>query len=337
MSNRKSFGLAALVTALSLCADISVGAEPIRMRISVDSPAQHVKTKVMNDYVVALKTKTGNRLDIELFHSGQLFNDRDVSKAIRQGAAEMAAPGTWLLGGIDPNFNFTGLPILYGMRLEPARKITDGELGRELNKSLETKLNAKIIGAWLEMGSGHWYSTNKPINSFQDIPGMTIRTPGGAGNELRLKFFKANVVTIPYPDLSLALSQGKADGFISAHDSVASSKMWESGVKHSFEDYQLLVHYVPMLNGAFWDKLTPDLQKILVDTWQEQVPAQRAAMAAAQTQARDVLIANGVNIVTPDSKMLAAVRDRMMQDYDAWVKALKIDPDFARKLAQTLR
>jgi TRAP-type C4-dicarboxylate transport system substrate-binding protein len=327
----------ALAVILWMAVTVGAWAQPIKMRISVDSPAQHVKTKVMNDYVAALKTKVGNRLDIELFHSGQLFNDRDVSKAIRQGAVEMAVPGTWLLGGIDPNFNFTGLPVLYGMRFEPVRKITDGELGRELNKSLETKLNAKILGAWLEMGSGQWYSTNKPINSFQDIQGMTIRTPGGAGNELRLKFLKANVVTIPFPDLALALSQGKADGFLSAHDSVVSSKMWESGVKHSFEDYQLLAHYVPMLNGAFWDKLPPDLQKILADTWQEQVPAQRAAMAAAQTQARDVLIANGVKIVTPDSKTVAAVRERMMQDYDEWVKALKIDLDFARKLAQALR
>ena len=59
------------------------------------------------------------------------------------------------------------------------RKVTDGELGRELNKSLETKLNAKILGSWLEMGSAQWYSTGKPINSYQDIQGMTIRTPAG--------------------------------------------------------------------------------------------------------------------------------------------------------------
>lgn len=337
MSKARMIQCGALAVILSMAVATGVQADPIKMRISVDSPAQHVKTKIMSNYVAALKTKTGNRLDIELFHSGQLFNDRDVSKAIRQGAVEMAAPGTWLLGGIDPNFNFTGLPALYGVRFEQARKITDGEIGRELNRSLETKLNAKILGAWLEMGSGQWYSTGKPINSYQDIQGMTIRTPGGAANELRLKFFKANVVTIPYPDLALALSQGKADGFLSAHDSVVSSKMWESGVKHSFEDYQLLAHYIPMLNRAFWDKLSPDLQKILADTWQEQVPAQRAAAAAAQAQARDVLIGSGVKIVTPDSKAVAAARERMMQESDEWVKALKIDPDFARKLAQAFR
>ena len=337
MSKVRMIQCGALAGVLWMAVATGVQADPIKMRISVDSPAQHVKTKIMSNYVAALKTKAGNRLDIELFHSGQLFNDRDVSKAIRQGAVEMAAPGVWLLGGIEPNANFSSLPVFYGMELEQMRKVTDGELGRELNKSLETKLNAKILGSWLEMGSAQWYSTGKPINSYQDIQGMTIRTPGGAANELRLKFFKANVVTIAYPDLALALSQGKADGFISAHDSVVSAKMWEAGVKHSFEDYQLAAHYIPMLNRAFWDKLSPDLQKILADTWQEQVPAQRAAGVAAQAQARDVLIANGVKIVTPDSKTRAAARVRMTQEYDQWVKTVKVDPEFARKLLQAFR
>lgn len=337
MSKVRMIQCGALAGVLWMAVATGVQADPIKMRISVDSPAQHVKTKIMSNYVAALKTKAGNRLDIELFHSGQLFNARDVSKAIRQGAVEMAAPGIWLLGGIEPNANFSSLPVFYGMELEQMRKVTDGELGRELNKSLETKLNAKILGSWLEGGLAHWYSTNKPINSYQDIQGMTIRTPGGAANELRLKFFKANVVTIAYPDLALALSQGKADGFISAHDSVVSAKMWEAGVKHSFEDYQLAAHYIPMLNRDFWDKLSPDLQKILADTWQEQVPAQRAAGVAAQAQARDVLIANGVKIVTPDSKTRAAARVRMTQEYDQWVKTVKVDPEFARKLLQAFR
>lgn len=336
MSKVRLIHHAALSVVLSMVFAVGAWAQPIKMRISVDSPAQHVKTKLMGDYVAAVKAKAGNRLDIELFHSGQLFNDRDVGKAIRQGAVEMAAPGTWLLGGVEPNLNFSGLPAFYGMPAAQMRKVVDGELGEVLNKSVETKLNAKVLGGWMEMGSAHWYS-NKPINSYQDIQGMTIRTPGGAANELRLKFFKANPVTIAYPDLALALSQGKADGFISAQDSVASSKMWESGAKYSFEDDQFPAHYIPMVSRTFWDKLSPDLQKILADTWREQVPAQRAAMAAAQAEARAVLVSKGVKIVTPDLKTRSAMREQMMREYDQWVKAINIDPEFAKKVAQTLR
>ncbi len=337
MTTGKLFIFKAAIMTLSLsCVAPGVTAEPIRMRISVDSPAGHIKTIVMGEYVAAIKAKAGDKLAIELFHSGQLFNDRDVGKAIRQGAVEMAAPGTWLLGGVDPNFNFTGLPVTYGIELSRLRVITDGEIGRELNKSLETKLNAKVLGPWLEMGSGHWYTLKRPINRYEDLKGLTIRTPGGATNELRLKYFKANPVTIPYPDLALALSQGKADGFLSAHDSVVSSKMWEAGVKYSFEDYQLPAHYVPLVSLAFWEKLSQELKNILTDTWRDQVPAQRAAMKAAEDNARKTLLANGFTIVAADEKSRTETRNKMMQDYDEWVKATKVDPEFARKLKVAL-
>lgn len=325
------------ILALSLsCTLPTATAEPIKMRISVDSPAGHIKTVLIGEYVAAVKAKTGDKLAIELFHSGQLFNDRDVSKAIRQGAVEMAAPGTWLLGGIDPNFNFTGLPVMYGLDPSRLRAITDGEIGRELNKSLETKLNAKVLGPWLEMGSAHWYTVNKPINRYEDLKGLTIRTPGGATNELRLKFFKTNPVTIAYPDLAMALSQKKADGMISAQDSMVSTKMWEAGVNHSFEDHQFPAHYIPLVSLAFWEKLPQELKNILTDTWRTQVPTQRAAMRAAEAKARETLKANGVKIVAADEKSKTEARSRMMQEYDDWVKAAKVDPEFARRLKVAL-
>lgn len=333
MTTGKSFIVKAAIMSFSLsCAVPSVMAEPIRMRISVDSPAGHIKTIVMGEYVAAIKAKAGDKLAIELFHSGQLFNDRDVSKAIRQGAVEMAAPGTWLLGGVEPNFNFTGLPVTYGIDLSRLRAITDGEIGQELNKSLEAKLNAKVLGPWLEMGSAHWYTVNKPINRYEDLKGLTIRTPGGATNELRLKFFNTNPVTIAYPDLAMALSQRKADGMISAPDSMVSTKMWEAGVKYSFADDQLPAHYVPLVSLAFWEKLPQELKNILTDTWRDQVPAQRAAMRKADAKARETLLANGVKIVDADEKSRTEARNRMMQNYDEWVKAAKVDAEFARRL-----
>lgn len=333
MTTGKPFIFKAAIMTFSLsCAVPGVMAEPIRMRISVDSPAGHIKTIVMGEYVAAIKAKAGDKLRIELFHSGQLFNDRDVSKAIRQGAVEMAAPGTWLLGGIEPNFNFTSLPVTYGLDPARLRVITDGEIGQELNKSLETKLNAKVLGPWLEMGSAHWYTVNKPINRYEDLKGLTIRTPGGATNELRLKFFNTNPVTIAYPDLAMALSQKKADGMISAQDSMVSSKMWEAGVTYSFADYQFPAHYIPLVSLVFWEKLSQELKNILTDTWRDQVPAQRAAMRKADAKARETLLANGVKVVDADEKSKTEARNRMMQEYDEWVKAAKVDPEFARRL-----
>ena len=44
-----------------------------------------------------------------------------------------------------------------------------------------------------------------------------------------------------------------------------------------------------MISLAFWDKLTPDLQKIMTDLWAREHPTYRANMAAAQSKARATL------------------------------------------------
>ena len=324
-----------LASAVLMVAVAGSQAEPIKMRISVDSAAQNIRVKILNDYIAAVNAKVGDRLEIELFHSSQLFNDRDAIKATHQGAIQMSTPSTSLLSSVETNFNAALLPVFYGVDVQEMRDFADGELGRELNESLEAKLDVKILGPWLEMASAHLYSVaGKPMNTYKDLEGMTIRTPGGAGNDLRLAFFKANVVNIPWPDVPLALSQGKIDAIFTLHGSLAAGKMWESGVKYCFEDYGAGAHYVPMINRSFWDQLPADLQTVLTDTWLEQVPAQRVAMAAAQAEARDTLIANGVKIVTPDLSARAAVREEMLKSYDQWVEALGIDRDFAERVRQ---
>lgn len=329
-----------VLVAATLLLGASIGqaqTAPLKMRISIDSPAVHTRTKLMNDYIAAVKAKAGNKLDIELFHSAQLYNDRDVAKALRQGAVEMAMPGSWNLGGIEPKINVYNLPVFYGLSAEQIRKITAGEVGQVINQGLESKLAVKVLGSWMELGHSHFYSVRKPINTYEDMRGMVIRSPGGAGNDLRIKFFKANATSVPWPDMPMAMSQGKFDAFISTHESTVSAKLWESGMKYSFEDQQAFAQFIPMVNRAFWDRIGPDLQKVLADTWKEQVPAQTRAFEQAQTRARATLSVNGVTLVVPDPKAKAAVREQLIKEQDVWVEALKLEPDFAKKALQAAR
>lgn len=310
---------------------------PLKMRISIDSPPAHLRTKIMQDYIEAVKQKAGGRLEIELFHSAQLFNDRDVPKALRQNAVEMAAPGTWVLGGLEPRLNALSLPVFYGATAQEMRRAYQGPIGIESSKGLEQKLDIKVLPEWLELGASHFYGVSKPIRTHDDLKGLLIRNPGGVGNDMRIKFFHANSVNVPWPDMPLAMSQGKFDAFISTHESVASAKLWESGMKYAFEDNQSFGLYVPMINGSFWKKLSPELQKILTVTWTEQAPAQREAFATMQAKARETMLANGIQIVTPDQRAKTAVRARLHQLNDEFVKGFRLEPEFAAQAVRFAR
>ena len=152
----------------------------------------------------------------------------------------MAIPGTWVLTGFVPDTDVFQLPIFYGQSSDVVHRIIDGQVGQTINKELEEKLGVKVLGPSLDLGYQNVYSTSKPLNDFSDMAGMKIRPDsGGAGQFARSKFFNAQPNMTAWPDVPLALSQGTFDASSSTNESLASAKLWESGVKYGFED-QLL-------------------------------------------------------------------------------------------------
>jgi TRAP-type transport system periplasmic protein len=87
----RSAVMAVLVMLAVQCSQGASAEAQFKMRASVDTSSTHGRTLAVGDYLKKLQEKSGGRIETELFHSGQLFRDRDVVKALRQGAVEMAA------------------------------------------------------------------------------------------------------------------------------------------------------------------------------------------------------------------------------------------------------
>src|SRR5215831_2872244 len=272
------------------------------------------------------RNAASGRIKTQLFESGQLFPDLQFGKALLQGQIEMAAPGTWSLTGILPDADFVQLPALYGRPIETVHRVVDGRAGQLLASQIEQRLSAHVVGPWLDLGFFNWYSTAKALNGYDDLRGLKIRNNGGAGQAWRTQFMGAIPNTTPLPNVPLALSQGTFDGLITSHETVASGQFWDSGIRHALEDHQFVGEYIPIVSLTFWQKLSVDLQKLLAELWRTKVAAYRADMAAAQSRARDVVQAHGVDIVAPSAEELAIKRQEMMAYQDQVVKLSKISP-----------
>jgi len=305
-----------------------------KLRISLDTNPSHVRNKATELFVEELKRRAPGKFEIEVYPSGQLFRDRDVAKALRQGGVEMAMPGTWQLDGLEPSMAVSSLPVFYGLSEEFALKIMDGKVGQEINKRTEDKLRVKVLGPWMNLGFQNFYSVSRPLQSHADLAGMKMRYSGGSANAERIQFLGATPILIPWPDVPLALSSSAVDGIASTHESVASAKLWESGLKYSFEDRQWFGQYVPMVSQAFWTKLSPDLQKAIVESWAAIIGKGRAMAAQAQKDARTEMEKNGIKVVTASKESLREWRDKLMTVQDRIVSDMKMEPDLV-KLAVT--
>ena len=306
------------------------GEEALKLRCSLDTAPSHVRNVSVVDYLKQVETATGGKIAAEVFHSGQLYADINVGKALLQGQVDMAAPGGWTQTGIVSDCDFVQLPAFYGQPIDVTHEATDGKAGAYVVSQLEAKLRVKTLGAWIDLGFQNWYSTKKALNTVEDLKGMKIRSPGGAGISWRINLLGGIANTTAWPNVPLALSQGTFDGFVSTDESVTSAKLWEAGVHHSYADHQYVGQYVPMLSQSFWAKLTPEQQKLMLDLWAKNIPAYRVNAAAAQTRARKTLEENGVTFVDPSREELAANRKIMQADVATLIKDAKLSPEIVR-------
>ncbi|MBW8639051.1 TRAP transporter substrate-binding protein DctP [Hoeflea sp. WL0058] len=296
------------------------------LRVSVDTNLQTSRTAHLAEYLNEIEKRSDGRLKPTLYHSAQLYADRDVGKALLQGAVEMAMPGSWTLSGIVSDLDFPGLPSFFGVSAEEAREIVDGEVGEIINAELDAKLNSHVIGRWHELEPLHTYSVDKPIESFEDMKGMRIRHPGSAMQSLQISQKGATPVVVPWPDVALALNQGQVDGLVSTHNTVISGKLWDTGVKYTFEDANSRMYQMMLIANPAWEKLPDDLKAIMEDTWEEMLPTFLERVRNSDDRDREVLVENGFTVYQPTPEQLEALHEALAPTEEDAVKELKINP-----------
>lgn len=306
------------------------GGEGFKIRCSLDTAPSHVRNVSVADYLKKLEAATGGKVTSEVFASGQLYADLNVAKALLQGQVDMAVPGNWTQTGIVPDSDFCQLPVFYGQPIEVTHHAADGSPGALVNKQLEAKLRVKVLGPWLDLGFQNWYTTKKEIKTTDDIKGLKIRSPGGAGISWRINFFGGIPNVTAWPNVPLALSQGTFDGFVSTNESVSTAKLWEAGIKYSYQDHQYVGQYIPMISETFWTKLTPEIKKIMVDLWAANIGSYRENAGASQERARRTLADNGVMFTNPSQDVLVAARKAMQADVASLASAAKLSPEIVR-------
>jgi TRAP-type C4-dicarboxylate transport system substrate-binding protein len=311
-------------------------ADPIKLRVSLDTSPGHGRTIAMADFLKKLEAASRGEIEPRLYDSGQLFPDRDVIKALVLGQVEMAAPGTWLVSAYVPEADLGQLPIFYGQPIEVTHRAIDGIPGEMVNVQVSKKLRVKIPGRWVDLGFVNWYSARKPLTTLEDLKGLKIRNSGGFAQPWRAQFFGGIPDMTAWPDVPLALSQGTFDALQSTNESCASAKLWDAGLRYGLLDHQTMGNYIPMISEAFWTGLSPELRTLVTDLWVANIGTYRTNLAVAQDQAEKELKARGVKLSIVAPEMLAEQRKLMIAEQDKVAREMKISPDILARITEAV-
>lgn len=289
------------------CLTLSAAHLPL-IRISVENTLSHVQTQAVEHFAQRLSERLKDQYEIQFYPAATLYKDSEVFRALSQGKLEIAVPGTWQFDRYVSEVGVFQLPSLYGRTAETTYALLESEVGTHILEAIEHTMNIKVLGRFIDLGAVHLFSTKKPIKTAKDIIDQRIRVAGGEGNILRLEALGAKPVTIAWPDLPLALTNGNLDAALTSYETLASAKLWNFGIRYVYEDSQYFAQYIPIASFSFWQRLPSHVQQTILDCWEEGVDKARREAFLAQERARIKAILYFVNIIQPDKTEVETTR-----------------------------
>jgi tripartite ATP-independent transporter DctP family solute receptor len=283
-------------------------------------------------FAEVLAAKSGGKLKVREFPASQLGNELQQQSAVRGGTQEVFSASTTSLAGVVKELGLFDFPFIVST-FDQATALANGAFGKAMMDALPEK-DMIALGYW-GLGFRNVTNSRRPIATLEDFAGLKLRVIPNAVYLETFKAFKANPVPMAFGELYTALENKTVDGEENPYSVILSNKFYEvqkyvSATNHTFTQNIIIV------SKKFWDRLSPDEQRMFRDTYAETVEYQREQTKLAADRALGELQSKGMqfNDITPIeyARMQAATKgviEKFSAGYDQ-EKVKLFDAELAR-------
>ena len=207
-----------------------------------------------------VETHSGGKLKIKFYAGGVAGDERDAVRKMRLGQINAAAVTAIGLGLIQPEVRVLELPLLVKnyAELDHVRNAMDAEF----RKKFEEK--GYVLLGWGDVGPVHIFS-NTPIRSKADL--AQTKLWAWTDDPLVKTMFKqlgSNGVPLGVPDVLTSLQTGLINACYGSPLAMVALQ-WYTKVKFMTSLQLSEAIGATVISKRDWDKLPPDLQKVLLD------------------------------------------------------------------------
>ena len=291
-------------------ASAPAGFEKATMKFGTASAEPTLVVKTMRSFAKKVLDKTSGQVTVEIFPSSQLGNPTEITRSTQMGAVDMCVtqPATLSTMGTK-DMAVLALPYLF-KNFDQRLNVLFGPIGKELLDTVSSGKNQLVGFGYFPDGARNFFTVkDKPIRRFEDLKGMKLRvqpTPLDADMVLALG---ASPTPIAFSELYSALQTGVVDGAEQPVTSYYAGKYYEVS-KYMTLDEHTYNTVVILFSELSWKKRTPQLQKVLTDSWEEAVKEAVPLILKGEEEALAKVTAAGVEVIklTDKQKWMDAVK-----------------------------
>jgi tripartite ATP-independent transporter DctP family solute receptor len=254
-------------------------------------------------------------MEIQVFHSGQLGQTRDLYLGMQMGNVEMAKMPVSFSGEWIPEGYVFDLPYLFNNRDEMWRTFRS-DVGKKFFYEIYPKQN--LVGMmWADDGGRSIYTVNKPVRKPEDLKGLKIRVMPSAIHIQSINEMGGIATPTAWGEVYLALQQKVLDGAENSPVLFWTSKHWE--VCKAYSQTEQFWLPTPLLaSKKWWDSIPKDVQAQINEAAREAEKHFIEIYTADENKAIGWVKEKGVQVITDVDK--AAFEKRVQPVYDAFTK-----------------
>ena len=290
-------GIALALFAFTSCGEKSTASKTANtkkmvLRYAEIQAQDYPTTQAAYKFAELVEQKTGGRIHIDVYHGGQLGDEKATIEQLVFGAIDFTRVSISPLSEFDKSLNVLSLPYLYKDAAQMWR-VLDGDIGEQFLTNVES---AGLVGlSWYDAGARNFYNSKRPVTKLEDLKGLKIRVQESQIMMNMVSALGASATPMAYGEVYSGLQTGVIDGAENNWPSYDSVSHYEVAKYYCLDEHSR-VPEMQLVSKITWDKFSDEDKKIIKECALESAKIERELWAEKEKASEEKVKAAGAVI-----------------------------------------
>lgn len=258
-------------------------------QLAENQPPDFPTTVGDRKFAELVKERTGGRIQIDVYDSAQLFDEKSAIEAAQMGGLAFTRVNAQPLSDFTPALGVLSLPYIFRDE-DHMWKVLNGPIGEELLGMMAD--NGMIGLTYYDSGARSFYNSKRAVRTPDDMKGLKIRVQQSKLMMGMVQALGASPTPMSFGEVFTGLQSGVIDGAENNYPSFYTTSHWEVARYYTLDQHTRTPE-VLLMSRAVWESLSPEDQKIVKEAAMESQLTQRESWNAYVEKSRQIILDSG--------------------------------------------
>lgn len=280
-----------------------------------EESAEIMYTDVFKKYV---EENSKGAIVVEMYPSNQLGSPKDVVQSIVSGNVQMGLYDISMITSYYPNTMLLATPGLF-KSVKECDDILKSAWAQDFYKDIMEKTGMRLLGAHSK-GFRCFTTKNKELKTYKDAKGVTFRVMESPVYIKMVEALGAHAVPMPGSEMYVAMQNGVVDGQENAVNNILQDKTYEVQKYLVLDEHAAGITGI-LMNGAFYDNLPGDLQKVIDEAHELAVVEAAKVIENRNTEGVELLKEYGMSVYQPTQEEKEEWQNTVLAECEKFVRS----------------